>query len=131
MKKTEYPKYWDEKIETMPREELKKLQGKLLQKTMKQAYKSDFYRKIFKEVGVEPGDIKKVEDLHKLPLMSKEDFRKSLEEYPPFGNYTCVPMEKIRHLHATGPGHADGFQILCPEDRGMAADPRTDPAAGD
>ena len=101
MKKTEYPKYWDEKIETMPREELKKLQGKLLHKTVKQAYKSEFYRKIFKEVGVEPGDINKVEDLHKLPIISKEDFRKSLEECPPFGKYTCVPMEKIRHLHAT------------------------------
>jgi hypothetical protein len=37
----------------------------------------------------------------------------------------------LRHLHAAGPGYADGFQILGSEDCGMAADPRANPAAGD
>lgn len=101
MKKNGYPKFWDEKVETMPREELKKFQDKRLRETVKQAFKSQFYRNKFKEVGAEPGDIKTLEDLRGLPLISKNDFRQSLQENPPFGNYTCVPMEKVRHIHST------------------------------
>jgi phenylacetate-CoA ligase len=102
MKAQGYPRYWDERIETMPREELKKLQDKHLQETVKRAYNCEFYKSKFKEVGAEPGDIKTVEDLSGLPLISKDDdFRRDLEDHPPFGSYTCVPMEEVCHLHAT------------------------------
>lgn len=72
--------YFDEKIETMPVEELKKLQSEKLIKQVKHCWENmPYYRKKMEEKGVTPDDIKSVDDLHKLPFLSKADLR---EAYP-------------------------------------------------
>ena len=72
--------YFQKEIETMPREEMKKLQSEKLVKQVKHVYENvEYYRNLMDEKGVRPDDIKGVEDLHKLPFLTKADLR---EAYP-------------------------------------------------
>lgn len=73
-------RYYQKEIETMPREELKALQNERLVKQVKNVYENNaYYRKKMEEKGVTPEDIKGIEDLYKLPFLSKDDLR---EAYP-------------------------------------------------
>ena len=72
--------YWNEKIETMPKEELQAMQLELLQKLVKNTYRdSKFYRERMDATGVKPEDIKTLDDIRKLPFMKKTDLR---DNYP-------------------------------------------------
>lgn len=89
--------YRDEKIECMSRDEMTALQSERLVKQVKNVYENTpFYRKKMDELGVEPGDIKGIEDIHKLPFTTKEDLR---DNYP-FG-LLAVPTEKIARVQGT------------------------------
>ena len=89
--------YWNKKIEVASRDELKKLQLKLLKKQVKYCYdNSTFYRNKFKTAGITPDGIKTLDDTHKIPFTSKNDLR---DNYP-FGMVT-VGMEDIVELHAS------------------------------
>ena len=68
--------YYQPEIETMPVEKLQALQSERLVKQVKYVYDHvEFYRNKMKEAGVEPEDIKGIEDLHKLPFVTKDDLR--------------------------------------------------------
>ena len=87
----------DPKIECMSRDEMSALQGERLVKQVKNVYENvEFYRKKMDELGVEPGDIKGIEDIDKLPFTTKEDLR---DNYP-FG-LLAVPQEKIARVQGT------------------------------
>ncbi len=87
--------YWNRDMETMPREELEKLQLKGLQKTLRRVWGNDFYRSRLESAGVaSPDDVQSLDDLTHLPFLTKEDFR---EAYPLKMN--CVPREDLREFH--------------------------------
>lgn len=72
--------YYQEKYETMPLDELRALQSERLVKQVRYVYENVvYYRRKMDEKGVAPDDIRGIEDLHKLPFLSKEDLR---EAYP-------------------------------------------------
>jgi len=76
-------KYWQPKYETMNPEELKKLQLKRLQQSVKLIYDNvPFYRQKFNEAGITPDDIKTLEDVRKLPFTKKTDLRACLKIQP-------------------------------------------------
>ena len=88
---------WQQDIETMPREELKKLQSERLCWQVSRMYENvELFRKRMDEKGLKPEDIKGVEDLHKLPFSYKQDLR----DYYPYGLF-AVPMTDIRRVHAS------------------------------
>ena len=68
--------FWNVIAETMPREKLNNLHLKRLQKLVHYVYEnSSFYRSRFKEIGLEPGDIKTLDDYQKkVPFTDKDDF---------------------------------------------------------
>lgn len=73
-------KYYQPEIETMPREQLKALQSERLVKQIHHVYENvPYYRAKMDAAGVSPEDIHGIEDLHKLPFLSKNDLR---EAYP-------------------------------------------------
>ena len=73
-------KYWNEEIECMAHEDMKKLQSERLVKQVKHVWDNvPYYKKLMEEKGVTPDDIHGIEDLHKLPFLSKADLR---EAYP-------------------------------------------------
>lgn len=73
-------RYYQKEIETMPVEELKKLQSQKLVKQVQHVYENvPYYRELMDKKGVKPEDIKGIEDLHKLPFLTKADLR---DAYP-------------------------------------------------
>ena len=89
--------YYNEKIETMDRESLRKLQGERLANIVKHTYENvEFYRKRMDEAGVKPSDIRSIDDITKLPFMQKQDLR----DYYPFGTF-AAPMKDIVRFHAS------------------------------
>ena len=91
------PKYWHEDIETMSREDMKKLQDERLVKQVHHVYEHvPYYRDLMDKKGVKPDDIQSVDDLHKLPFLSKADLR---EAYP-FG-LLAVPLSDCVRIQST------------------------------
>ena len=73
-------RYYQKEIETMPVEEIKKLQSEKLVRQVKHVYENvPYYRELMDKKGVTPDDINGIEDLHKLPFLTKADLR---EAYP-------------------------------------------------
>ncbi len=88
---------WNAHYECMEREELRKLQGERLQAMVEKVYFNvPFYRLKLQEKGIEPGDIRTIDDLQKLPFTTKQDLR---DNYP-FGLF-AVPQQEIVRLHAS------------------------------
>ena len=72
--------YYQPKIECASREQIRAWQDERLAKTVKRVYENvEFYRKKMDEAGVVPGDIQSLDDLHKLPFLTKDDLR---DAYP-------------------------------------------------
>ncbi|MDD4498302.1 MAG: phenylacetate--CoA ligase, partial [Methanosarcinaceae archaeon] len=91
------PEYWDPEIETMPVDELMKLQEVKLKELVHYVYEnSPFYKQRFDEHGVHPDDIQTLEDLAKLPFTFKQDLR---DNYPT--GMFCVPNSKLVRFHAS------------------------------
>ena len=91
-----YP-VWNEEMETMPREELQKVQLERMQETVERVHsRVPFYKKLFDDAGVKPGDLKSLDDLAKFPFTVKQDLR---DNYP-FGPF-AVPLEEVSQIHAT------------------------------
>jgi phenylacetate-CoA ligase len=100
---------WNEKMETLSREEVERVRLRRLKKQLKYCYtQSEFYKRKFEEVGFLPEDIKTWEDFRKIPpLMDKEEERQSQKESierfgHPFGIHLCCPLEKIIVARTTG-----------------------------
>ena len=90
-------KYYQEEIETMPVEEIKKLQSEKLVKQVHHVYKNvPYYRDLMDKKGVKPEDIHGIEDLHKLPFIEKSDLR---DTYP-YG-MLAVPLEDCVRIQST------------------------------
>ncbi len=72
--------FFQPEIETASREEILAIQNEKIVKQVKHVYENvKYYRDLMDEKGVKPEDIKGVEDIHKLPFLSKADLR---EAYP-------------------------------------------------
>ena len=90
-------RYYREDIECAPREQISKWQSEGLVKSVRNAYEnSAYYRRKMDEHGVKPSDIKGLEDIHKLPFVSKDDLR---EAYP-YG-LLCRPLSECVRIQST------------------------------
>lgn len=88
---------WNEPKETMSRDQMTELQSSRLRKLIDRIYHNvPFYRKKMQELSLEPGDIRGIEDLHKLPFTTKQDLR---DNYP-FGLF-ALPKSEIVRVHAS------------------------------
>jgi phenylacetate-CoA ligase len=88
---------WNVQAETMPYEQLRKLQGERLAGCVRRMYGTvPYYTGKMKAAGIEPGDIHSLDDLPKLPFTDKEDMR---ENYP-YGTF-AVPLDQIIRVHAS------------------------------
>ena len=73
-------KFWNREAETMSRDALEALQLKGLQKTLRRVWACDWWRDLLHKRGMsDPADVKSLDDLRRLPFLTKEDFR---EAYP-------------------------------------------------
>ena len=71
-------RYFQPEVETASQEEIRKIQSEKLKKQIEHVWNDvPYYRKKMEEKGVTPADIQSVDDLYKLPLLSKADLRES------------------------------------------------------
>ena len=90
-------KYFQEEIETMPVEKIQALQSERLVEQVKYVYEHiKWYHDKMDEMGVTPDDVHGIEDLHKLPFITKDDLR---DEYP-YG-FLGVPLEDCVRIQST------------------------------
>ena len=90
-------RYFQQEIETASREQLKQWQDERLVKQVKHVWENvPYYRKKMEDKGVTPDDIKGIEDLHKLPFVTKDDLR---EGYP-YG-LLAKPLKDCVRIHST------------------------------
>ncbi|MBE6802213.1 MAG: phenylacetate--CoA ligase [Ruminococcaceae bacterium] len=90
-------RYYQPEIETASREQIKQWQSERLVKQVKHIWDNvPYYRNKMEEKGVTPDDIKGIEDLHKLPFVTKDDLR---EAYP-YG-LLAKPLEDCVRIQST------------------------------
>ncbi len=90
-------KYYQPEIETASYEQIRAWQNERLVKQVRHVWDNVlYYRKKMEQKGVTPDDIKGVEDLHKLPFLSKDDLR---EAYP-YG-LLGMPLSDCVRIHST------------------------------
>ena len=101
-------KFWNPAIETLSADEMRALQWRRLKKQLQYNYDhSEFYREEkFNKVGLTPDDIHGLEDFQNIPLMTKDEHRRTQEESlrrfgHPYGLITCAPVEKIIRINST------------------------------
>lgn len=103
--KTQLPIYcnsidWDELFATYPvpdvfektvfrwsRDELRAFQNRRFAALMEVGWKNEFHRKRWQAAGLEPGDIRSLDDIRKLPSYTSDDIKNDQQEHPPFGEF--------------------------------------------
>ena len=89
--------YYQPEIECASREQIRAWQDERLAKTVKRVYENvEFYRKKMDEAGIKPEDIRSVDDLHKLPFLTKDDLR---DAYP-YG-LVAAPLSDCVRIQST------------------------------
>ena len=92
-------RYFQKDIECAPREKLTEIQNEKLKKQVQHVWDHvPYYRKKMEEKGVTPADINSIDDLHKLPFLSKADLR---DAYP-YGLMGCDKKDCVRIQSTSG-----------------------------
>ena len=90
-------RYYQKELETMPREQLLKLQNERLVAQVRYVYNNvPYYRQKMAENNVTPDDIQSTDDLHKLPFLTKDDLR---ESYP--DGLLATDKKNVVRIHST------------------------------
>jgi phenylacetate-CoA ligase len=71
----------------MSGDEMRHLQNERFNNVMTFAWKVPFYQRLWGAAGLEPGDIRSLDDIARLPMYSKSDLMASVEEHPPLGDF--------------------------------------------
>jgi phenylacetate-CoA ligase len=98
---------WDPVHETMDREQLEALQVARLRDLAGRVHdRVPLYRARFGDAGVEPGDLRGLDDLARLPFTEKSDFR---DEYPT--GLFAVPRADVLEVHSSS--GTTGKPVVC------------------
>ena len=94
--------YWNPKTETLPREDLRALQGHRLKKLVDRAYHtSAFHKRMFDEAGVKPDQINGIDDIVRLPFTTRDAWMDNQADNPPFGEMLSIPDTDAIRYHTT------------------------------
>ena len=91
------PAYFDVAA-TQSRDELRAQQNERFLKQIKRGWQVPFYKRHWSAAGLEPGDIRSLDDLGKIPPYSVSDLRDSLEKNPPWADYIGIDPENDEPL---------------------------------
>ena len=109
-----YSPYWNPKNETLPREELQALQLYKLRRMCDWAYAtSAFHRRKFDEAGFKPEQLQSLDDLRRVPFMTREEWMDNLMEHPLFGDIVATdPVNAIRYHLTSGTSGRTPIRVL-------------------
>ncbi len=94
--------YWNPKTETMPREDLRRLQGRKLKALVARAHdKSPFHRRLLEAAKVKPERVRSLDDLKRLPFTTREAWMECQGQVPMFGDMLAQPVDDAIRYHMT------------------------------
>lgn len=94
--------YYDEQLETLPRDAKKQFLENLLQRAVMTAFQeAPAMRAKFQAAGVGPADIRSLEDLQSLEITPKAQMRQLQQGSPPFGGFLGVELDKLRRIYSS------------------------------
>lgn len=94
--------YWDRRRETMSADERAHVVLAKIRALMAWAdERAPFYRTRWRGAGIEPGDIRTLDDFARVPVITKADLRADQAEHPPFGSYLCIEPHQVARIHGT------------------------------
>jgi phenylacetate-coenzyme A ligase PaaK-like adenylate-forming protein len=95
-------RYWFPERETMPPGERDALIVARLRAIVGWAWdRSPFYREKWTQAGVHPGHLRRLEDLHRFPVVTKAELRTEQAAHPPAGRYLCIDRGDVARIHGT------------------------------
>ena len=95
--------FWNAEIETLSAAEVRRLESERLTEQIAYNYAtSAFYRAKLDSAGVQPDQIRHVEDLARIPFMEKTEVADSQADGTLLGVNQCAPLDKIVRIQATG-----------------------------
>ena len=95
--------YWNPLLETLPAEQIRKLQLKKFNRIFKWAFDhSKFHRSLYEKAGLKPDDIRTFDDIRLVPKVEKSMMRDIQRKDPfPYGDALCVPLEEVTEFRQT------------------------------
>jgi len=94
-------RYWSP-VETMPPEERAGVILAKLKRQVEYAYeRAPFYREKWDAAGFHPTALRTMDDLRRIPFITKEEIRRDQELHPPFGRFLCVEPHEVFRIHGT------------------------------
>lgn len=106
--------YWNPKNETLPREQLSALQLIKLRRLCAWAYaQAPFHRRRFDAAGFHPDQLQTLDDIRRIPFMTREEWMESLIETPMFGDLLAThPQNAIRYHLTSGTTGRTPIRVL-------------------
>jgi phenylacetate-CoA ligase len=113
-------RFWHRQTETLPRDQQREHQWRLLQHQLRYAYdRSPFYRRRFDEAGANPHEFRSLADyFERIPFLKKEDIIEDQAKQPPHGSFLAVHPDALVRLYIS-PGPivwsftAEGYRRYC------------------
>ncbi|MGH2682360.1 MAG: phenylacetate--CoA ligase family protein, partial [Actinomycetota bacterium] len=94
--------YWNPRHETLPREELEALQLRKLRNLVEWTdTQVPFHSKRLRDAGVTADSIGGLEDLRRIPFMTRDEWMRGQLEHPPYGPILAAPEEAAIRYHMT------------------------------
>lgn len=85
------PDVFERTVFRWPLERVRALQNERFVELMAHGWTNEFYRRRWRSAGLEPGDIRSIDDIVKLPTFSSEDIKTDQQDNPPFGLIHGLP----------------------------------------
>jgi phenylacetate-CoA ligase len=96
-------RFWNEDIETLSSAEVRRLEDERLAEQIAYDYAtSPYYRAKLDDAGVKPEQVRRVEDLARIPFMEKQEVAASQADGTLLGVNQCAPLDRIVRIQATG-----------------------------
>lgn len=106
--------FYEPEFEQMSRDKIRALQLKLFKEDFARAWSGNpFYRTRYDAARVRPDDIKTLEDLHKVPVVRKDDVVRDIAAQPPYGTRLQVPTSEIVNVVETSNTTGRGTEVQC------------------
>ena len=97
---------------SISRDELRARQNARFLRLMQRVWQIPFYQRLYAQHGVEPGDIRHLDDIAKLPVYDKADLMQSIAAHPPYGDFHGMESTDARAILHTTSGTTGAPQVL-------------------
>ncbi|MEX2554822.1 MAG: hypothetical protein WEB06_04230 [Actinomycetota bacterium] len=110
-------------IQTLPRHEIRILQEIRLRALVERSFDVPFFRRILESAGIGADDVKSLDDLLRVPRITKQDLRDSEDSVPPLGDYRGASIERsVRLSTSTGTTGRPTITLFTPHDLSVEYD---------